>query len=67
MGQRTLEQVWDRSRDPQVGLGRVGDPRGGPERVGIPSGWSGTGRGTFEQARAGSGDPREGLERVTGH
>ena len=48
-GLRTLGVVRDRS----------GDPWGGPGRVGGPSGRSWTGRGTLEEIRDGSGDPRE--------
>ena len=41
----TLKEVWDRSRD----------PRGGPGRVGGPSGRCGTGRRLLGRSRMGQG------------
>ena len=40
-----------------------GDTRGGPGRVGGPTGRSRTGRGTLDKVRDGLGDPRGGPER----
>ena len=55
-GQGTLAEVYD----------WLGGPRGGPRRVGGPSGRSGTGRGTLGEVRNGSGDHRGGPRRVGG-
>ena len=70
MGRAILGEVWDVSGDPRGGPGQdegpsqrsvgSGDPRGGPVWVGGPSGRSGTGRGTLEEVRDRSGDPRGG-------
>ena len=52
-GRRTLVEVWEGQRDPWGGWGWVG---------GL-SGRSGTGRGTREEVKYGSGDPPIGLGR----
>ena len=71
MGWGTLGLVWDRSRDPQEGLGYVG---GLSVRSGTGKGtleevrdWlqkSGTGRGTLGEVWDGLGDPWGGPGRV---
>ena len=56
MGRGTHGEVWDRSRD----------PRGGPGRVGGNSGRSGTCRGTIVKVQDRLGDPRGGPGLVGG-
>ena len=56
MGQRTINEVRD----------WLGDPRGGPGRVGGPTGRSGTGLRTYGEVRDELGDPWEGLGQVGG-
>ena len=54
MGQRTLGDVLD----------GLEEPRGGPGRVGGPSGWSRTGRGNLKKVQNELGDHRGGPGRV---
>ena len=55
MGQDTLGEVRDGSRDHEEVRDRSGDHAGGSERVGGPSGRSRTGRVPLEEVREGSG------------
>ena len=66
MGRGTLGEVLDGLGDPRGGSGQVVGPSVRLQRVGGPSGKSGTGRGTLREIRNGSGDSLVGLVRVGG-